>query len=80
MYFLIYVFPTNRNQLNTVLDLLLTKVDQYRTCIQSNNTKMVGVVELHVFVYLQGPFNVVRRCTNGLKRCCSVCMRTAVCH
>ena len=41
----IYFLPISRNELNTILCMFFDKVDQYRICIQSNNTKMVGVVK-----------------------------------
>ena len=38
----------HREQVNKILCIFFDKVDQYRTCIQSNNSKMVGVAEYHV--------------------------------
>ena len=37
-----------REQLNKILCVFFDKADQYRSCIQSDNSKMVGVVVRYV--------------------------------
>ena len=43
MYCIKHLF--HREQVNRILCIFFDKVDQYRTCIQSNNSKKVGVAE-----------------------------------